>query len=111
MLEGDPNPNGVVMKTSLTIIAAALAVVAGVSAASATSRPTLAPAAKGGCTFARSHPSDWRANRTCTFAGADGLRWTVEDVRFHGTLFHLISRVSFAGDLRPVASSGNHVAR
>jgi len=40
------------MKTSLIIIAAALAVVAGVSAASATSRPTLAPAAKGGCTFA-----------------------------------------------------------
>src|SRR5436190_6252530 len=49
---GDPNPKGVVMKTSLIIIAAALAVVAGVSAASATSRPALEPAAKLGCTFA-----------------------------------------------------------
>ena len=40
------------MKTSLIILAAALAVVAGVSAASATSRPTLTPTAKRGCTFA-----------------------------------------------------------
>jgi hypothetical protein len=40
------------MKTSLIVIAAALAVVAGVSAASATSRTALTPAAKPGCTFA-----------------------------------------------------------
>jgi hypothetical protein len=40
------------MKTSLVTLAAALTVVAGVSAASATSRPGLAPAAKRGCTFA-----------------------------------------------------------
>jgi hypothetical protein len=39
------------MKTSLIIIAAALAVVA-VSAASAASRPKVAPAAKAGCEFA-----------------------------------------------------------
>jgi hypothetical protein len=40
------------MKTSLIIIAAALAVVAGVSAPSATSGPTLASRAKSGCEFA-----------------------------------------------------------
>ena len=40
------------MKSSLVILSAALAVVAGVSAASATSRPTLAPTAKRACTFA-----------------------------------------------------------
>jgi hypothetical protein len=40
------------MKSSLIILAAAVAVVAGVSAASATSRPALAPVAKRGCTFA-----------------------------------------------------------
>lgn len=50
--QGDPDLKGIVMKTSLIIIAAALAVVAGVSAASAASRPTLAPAAKAGCEFA-----------------------------------------------------------
>jgi hypothetical protein len=49
---GDPNPKGVVMKSSLIIAAAALAVIAGVSAASATSRPALAPGAKRGCTLA-----------------------------------------------------------
>jgi hypothetical protein len=40
------------MKRSFIILAAALAVVAGVSAASATSRPAFAPAAKRSCTFA-----------------------------------------------------------
>jgi hypothetical protein len=50
MLGATSNPKGVVMKTSLIILAAALAVAAGVSAASATSRPALAPAAS--CTFA-----------------------------------------------------------
>jgi hypothetical protein len=40
------------MKSSLIMLATAAAVVVGVSAASATSRPALAPAAKRGCTFA-----------------------------------------------------------
>jgi hypothetical protein len=40
------------MKSSLTILAATVAVIAGVSAASATSRPALAPAAQRSCTFA-----------------------------------------------------------
>ncbi|MGN6430918.1 MAG: hypothetical protein ACTHNB_09345 [Gaiellaceae bacterium] len=40
------------MKSSLIMLATAVAVVVGVSAASATSRPTLAPTAKRACTFA-----------------------------------------------------------
>ena len=40
------------MKSSLIMLATAVAVVASVSAASATSRPALAPTAKRGCTFA-----------------------------------------------------------
>ena len=40
------------MKSSLIILAAAVAVVASVSVASATSRPAAVPAAKQGCTFA-----------------------------------------------------------
>ena len=40
------------MKSSLIILATAVAVVASVSVASATSRPAIAPAAKQGCTFA-----------------------------------------------------------
>ena len=40
------------MKSSLIILTASFAVIAGVSAASATSRPPLAPGAKRGCTFA-----------------------------------------------------------
>ena len=41
------------MKSSLIILAAAIAVVASVSVASATSRPAAVPAAKQSCTFAR----------------------------------------------------------
>jgi hypothetical protein len=40
------------MKSSVIVLAAVLTVIAGVSAASATSRATLAPTAKHGCTFA-----------------------------------------------------------
>ena len=40
------------MKSSLIMLATAVAVIASVSAASATSRPTVAPAAKQACTFA-----------------------------------------------------------
>src|SRR6266700_3325490 len=47
-----PHPKGVVMKSSLTILALTVAVVAVVAAASAPSRTAAAPAAKQSCTFA-----------------------------------------------------------
>jgi hypothetical protein len=61
------------MKSSIIILAAALAVIAGVSAASATSRPALTPAAKRACTFA-TLPRATRAGHQSIYGHISSLR-------------------------------------